>query len=374
MKADRLDLAVLLIVAFCLAGVAAVAFFSDPGRQPALVAYLYPATSAPHNVWLAEMQDPAAKRQLTFSDAGVYDFDISPDGRWLAYAERHSSGAVALRLLDIPAGRTRTLVDCVAIKALCTTPVFSPDGAKLAYQRSETASRGFGLPRIWLVSLLGADYDTVPLIADSQVLGHSPVWSGDSNTVAFYSADTTQPGILIFDFAPRGDDGVQLRFIPSSHGAMGALSPNGQQLIFPELVRRDGRFYTHLRIADLAARQFAAFTDPQGPTDDVAAQWSPDGDTVALARQYTDARWTPGHQLYLRRLSDETESLRAVAYDPRYNSSYFRWNRAGDALATQRFPLQSEGAAKPEVWAHDLRSGESRLLAADAFLPQWAGA
>ena len=38
---------------------------------------------------------------------------------------------------------------------------------------------------------------------DKQVVGHSPIWSADSNTVAFYSADVTQPGILIYDFIPR---------------------------------------------------------------------------------------------------------------------------------------------------------------------------
>ena len=378
MKPDRLDLAALIIVCLCLLGVAAAAWVLDPARQPVLVAFLHPATGGTQNVWTADIDEPASQRQLTFSQFGVFDYDFSADGRWLAFADRSGSGALTLRLLDMSSGRLRDLVDCAALKANCTTPVFSPDGNWLVYQRAESIGGRYGLPRIWLVNLLSANYDTKALIGDGQVVGHSPVWSADSNTVAFYSADVTQPGILIFDFIPRGDDDAQLRFIPSSHGTMGSLSPNGQSLIFPELSRRGDQFFTHLRIADLAEKTFAAFTDPQGPTDDVAAQWSPDGETVAFARRYTDERWTRGHQLYLKRISAPADELAPVDYAPRYTTSYFRWNRAGDRLVMQRFPLKrgessGDSPALPEIWVYDLPSSQSRRITEDAFLPQWVG-
>ena len=379
MKPDKLDLAVVVIVCACLIGVAGAAWLMDPARQPTRVAFLFPATSGTQNVWMADIADPAAQQQLTFSEYGVFDFDFSADGRWLAFAERSALGAVTLRLLDLATSRLTSLVDCVALKANCTTPVFSPDGKWLVYQRAESLGGRYGLPRIWLVSMLSAAYDTVALIADKQVVGHSPIWSADSNTVAFYSADVTQPGILIYDFIPRGDDDVQLRFIPSSHGTMGTLAPNGKELIFPELSRRGEQFFTHLRIADLAVKTFAAFTDPQGPSDDVAAQWSPDGETIAFARRYTDERWTPGHQLYLKLVSAAADDLTPIAYEPRYTTSYFRWNGTGDKLVMQRFPLVRDeasgaGPALPEIWVHDRASGISRKIAEDAFVPQWAGA
>lgn len=376
MRVSKLDVAVFVIVALCLAGVAIAAYIGDPARQPIRVAYLYPATGSPQNVWAAEIDNPAARQQLTFSERGVYDFDFSPDGRWLAFGERTGQGVVTLRLLDIPNGRVTDLIDCVALKAYCTTPVFSPDGAMLAYQRSESVGGTFGLSRIWLVNMKSAAYETVPLLADSQIVGHSAVWAADGNTIAFYSADAREPGILIYDFVPRADDDVQLRFIPSSHGAMGTISPNGQQIIFPEVVFRGDQLFTHLRIADLLDKEFAAFTDPEGPADDANARFSPDGDTIALARRYTDNRWTPGHQLYLRSLSDENAELNSIAYDPRYNTSYFRWNSAGDRLVLQRFPLQDDDGnrdpkATPEVWVYDIAADAAVAIAADAFLPQW---
>ena len=376
MKVTKLDVAVFLIVALCLAGVAIAAYIGDPARQPVRVAYLYPASGASQNVWTAEIDNPTAREQLTFSERGVYDFDISPDGRWLAYGERTGQGVVTLRLLDIPNRRTIDLVDCLTLKAFCTTPVFSPDGGVLAYQRSESVNSSFGLSRIWLVNMASADYETVPLLADSQIVGHSAVWAANGNTIAFYSADARESGILIYDFVPRAGDDVQLRFIPSAHGAMGTISPNGQQIIFPEVVFRGDQLFTHLRIADLQDKEFAAFTDPEGPADDANARFSPDGDTVALARRYTDNRWTPGHQLYLRSLSDENAELIPIDYDPRYNSSYFRWNSAGDRLALQRFPMQTEDGsrdpdAKPEIWVYDIAEDEAIHIADDAFLPQW---
>ena len=376
MKLSKLDAAVFVIVVVCLAGVALAAYIGDPARQPIRVAYLHPAASAAQNVWTSEIDNPAARTQLTFSERGVYDFDVSPDGRWLAYGERVGQGVVTLRLLDVPAGRVIDLVDCAALNAFCTSPVFSPDGETLAYQRSEAVNGSYGRSRIWLVDMTGANYDTVPLIADSQVVGHSAVWSADGNTIAFYSADSLESGILIYDFVPRDGGDVQLRFIPSSHGAMGSLAPNGQQIIFPEVVFRGDQVFTHLRIADLQRKDFAAFTDPQGPADDAGARIGPDGETVALARRYTDDRWTPGHQLYLRSLSDATAEMMAIAFDERYNTSYFRWNRVGDRLVMQRFPLMDADGnrnprAVPEIWVVEIATGEASKIVEDAFLPQW---
>lgn len=378
-KFSKLDTVVFGIAAFCLLGVALAAIVSDPARQPIRVAYLYPATSSPQNVWVAEVDNPDAQAQVTFSEYGVYDFDFSPDGDWLAFSERSDTGIVSLRLMDMRDSRVMDLVACEAQDAYCTTPVFSPDGSRLAYQRSESLNGNYGFSRIWLVDMTSVAFETAQLIADTRVVGHSPAWAANGNTIAFYSSDVREPGILIFDFVPPAGSEAQLRFIPSSHGAMGTISPNGQRIIFPEIALRGEQFFTHLRIADLRDKTFAAFTDPEGPTDDANARWNPDGQTVALARRYTDSRWTAGHQLYLRSASDVDEALVPILHDERYSTSYFRWDQTGKRLVMQRFPMAAgKGAARrqsvPEIWTYDLVSGASRKIAENAFLPQWAGA
>lgn len=378
MKLSKLDYVVFGITALCLLGVALAAIVSDPARQPIRVAYLYPATSSPQNVWMAEIDNPDAKEQVTFSENGVYDFDFSPNGDWLAFSERSEAGIVNLRLMDMRNGRVTDLVDCEAQYAYCTTPVFSPDGSKLAYQRSESINGSFGLSRIWLVDMTSGNYETDRLIDDGQVVGHSPVWAASGNTIAFYSSDSREPGILIFDFVPREGSDAQLRFIPSSYGAMGTISPNGQRIIFPEIARRGEQFVAQLRVADLWNKTFAAFTDPDSPADDANARWSPDGQTVALARRYTDNRWTAGHQLYLWTASDADQALTPILYDERYNTSYFRWNQTGDRLVLQRFPLARGNGGDnrqrvPEVWIYDLENGESSKIVENAFVPRWLG-
>ncbi len=368
----RRFLALLILLPFALNLLAGLAIAAWENRQPTRVAYLYPALAAKQNVWMADIDNPGAPQQLTFSDYGIDSFDFSPDGRWLAYAERTETGWLTLRLLDISSGELRDLVDCVAMEVNCTAPAFSPDGAKLAYQRGESD----GSARIWLVDMISESYETRPLLADEHLLGHSPAWSSDSNSLYFYSGDPDHQGIAIYEFVPSDGSDVHLRVVSSSYGTMGTVSPSGQQIIFPDLVRRDGQFYSHLQLADLAKKELGAFTDPEGPTDDVAAQWSPDGSTVAIARRYTDSRWTPGHQLYLRDFSADAEDLTAIANDPQYNTSYSRWHSSGEQLVLQRLPLPADAAsgnapARPQVWVHDLRSGESRKIMEDAFLPQW---
>jgi Tol biopolymer transport system component len=243
-KSSKLDLTVLLITAICAIGISIVGYLADPNNRSPRVAYLYPAIDGIQNVWISDTDAADNQVQLTFSKYGIFDFDVSTDGRWLAFAEKNSEFITTLRLLDIVNNHVIDLVDCIALNAYCTTPVFSPDGTKLAYQRSEQLDERYGVSRIWLVDMTNTNYETIPLIQDTQVVGHSPVWSADNNTLAFYSANTLDPGVLIYDFAPSDD--VQLRFIPSTSGSMGTIAPNGKEIIFPEIVRRGGQIFTYL--------------------------------------------------------------------------------------------------------------------------------
>jgi len=397
MKSSKLDRVVIIISALCMVGIGVTGWINSATQIPARVAYLSPAFGGVQNVWMTDIEHPDNQRQLTFSEYGIFDFDVSTDGHWLAFADKNVESVTRIRLLDIQNNMVIELVDCIALDAYCTTPVFSPDGKKLAYQRSELVEGQYEESRIWLVDMTSPNYDTTPLIADPKVVGHSPVWSQDNNTLGFYGADgqiyedvendeqshNQDPqipvgqdlGIIIYDIVPRENNGVQLRFIPSSHGSMGTISPNGQQVIFPEVISQNGQFYSHLRLADLLQQQFFAFTDPNGKTDDVVAQWSPDGKTIALARRYMDDRWTKGYQLYIR--DTEDGSFTAIVYDEHYNTSYFRWNSTGTHMVLQRFPLETADGtvitdARPEIWVIDLKTGKLTKIVENAFLPQWA--
>ncbi len=153
MRLSKLDISVFIIVLSCLAALVIAAYVNDPSRQPIRVAYLYPATAGAQNVWLAEIDNAKAQQQLTFSKFGVYDFDFSADGNWLAYGDRTEAGLVTLRLLDMRSRESIDLADCAARLADCRSPAFSPDGGTLAYQRSNLENGAYQSAHIWLVDM-----------------------------------------------------------------------------------------------------------------------------------------------------------------------------------------------------------------------------
>lgn len=378
MKNSTFDRIVWLTILLLLAAIVLTTLVAGSTTRGPQVAFLAPAYGGVQNIWLADIDNPEGARQITFSSVGVYNFHVSPDGRYIAYAENDIvTFTTDLKLLDLHSGQITLLTNCQAQDADCRTPIFRPDGRMLAYERVELNSAvggtGPGAIRVWLLDLSTSPYGTAPLFADSQVVGHSPRWSGDGRRIAVYSANVGTPGILVYDFAPRGDDSP-LHFVPSQHGSMGTLSPNGVQLVFPEIVRRGGSVWSYLKVADLSTNQFGDLTDAMGPTDDVLARWNPDGVRIAIARKYTDDRWTRGHQIYLLNLADGSEQ--ALVNDPVYSSSFFEWDEAGRRLVIQRFPLLNpDGTAsntgRPEIWTYDLETGELKMIYNNGFQPQW---
>lgn len=390
-KISRLDVTVLAVALMLVLGTAFLSISADPRYAGATVAYLSPAYGGVENIWIARVSDPANAVQVTDSELGVFDFGVSPDGRYIAYAERRPVDNAwqnvnflsEIMLLDLQTGRVRQLTQCVAQDADCRTPVFRNGGDVIAYERQGINSTlnevGPGAIRIWLLDV--ANGATQPLTPDPQFVGYAPQWSADGQSIAFYNSDIRNPGIMVYDFASSDGAETSLKLVPSSHGTVGALSPNGNQLVYPEVTRRetevDGQIYndiyTYLRIADLNALEFRDLTDPQGVTDDTNARWHPDGQRMAIERRYTDERYTPGYQIYLLDVtSGETEPL---LVDPLYSHGFFDWNRAGDKLVLQRFARAQPGApveaTYPGVWVYDMQADALTEIAANAFHPRW---
>lgn len=383
---SRLDLIVGLVSVTLIALVAVLAYLGSPERRGPAIAYLAPAYGGIQNVWLTPLNEPETAIQLTDVQRGIYNFGVSPDGRFIAYAEADlETGLNELKLLNLETRQVIQLTNCVAEDADCRTPVFSPDGTLLAYERM-TINRsvdnlGPGALRIWLLDLRTQPYITRALADDSQIIGHSPQWSLDGRSIAFYSAELSNPGILVYNFAPEAGDKA-LKFVPSGQGTLGSLAPNGQTLVYPDIVSRPiqsgelsfEQIFTYLKIADLQALEFRNLTDPNGPTDDPSAAWNPDGKRLAIARRYTDERYTRGYQIYLYDVTADT--WEPLVVDPRYSHGFFEWDRAGEEILFQRFELITETGesapdARPEVWMKDLTTGELRRIAGDAFHPRW---
>ena len=103
---------------------------------PPRIAYLYPADGSPQNIWIVDPADPDHPKQITNSTDGIYNYGISPDGTQIAYAENdRGTGTADIKLLDLASGTVVQLTHCQT--AICTTPVWRPDGQMIAYERAE---------------------------------------------------------------------------------------------------------------------------------------------------------------------------------------------------------------------------------------------
>ncbi len=342
--------------------------FSFTVRTPH-VAYLAPADSAPQNIWIADPADPSAAQQVTFSLAGIYDYDVSPDGTQIAFSERNTdTGTEDIKLLDLQSGGIQQLTNCQ--DSSCTTPVWRPDGKMIAYERVDYNTNLPGLPasptRVWLLDLSTTPASTHPLFQDPQLLGHTPQWSADGSRITVF--DISSQGIDIYDFT---QDSIAV--IPSRYGGTGALSPDGTHLVFPELTFDGNQTRSFLQIADLTTQQFSTLTSPEEAIDDDMAVWHPDGKHLAIARRYTDDRYTQGRQIYLLNVDDS--SVEPLVVDASYANGFFSFDPNGRELVIQRFPqadaLQNPTAARTEIWTYDLASGALIKIAENGFFPRW---
>lgn len=335
------------------------------------VAYLAPATSFPQNVWIADPLNPDEARQVTHSPTGLFDFSVSPDGTQIAFSEYDDQATdINIKLLDIASGTVQQITNCQ--DATCTNPVWRPDGQTIAYHRldANTSIAGIGpsITRIWLVDVTGTVFNNRPLFDDFQIVGHSPTWSGDGQRIAIY--DPTAPGILVRDLNDQS-----IAMIPSLNGTMGTLSPDGTQLVFPNIdAGMTSPIRNFLQVADLTSNEVNQLTTLDDAIDDTMAAWHPNGRDLAIARRYVDERFTRGPQIYL--LDSETGEAEPLVVDPAYVNGFFSWSPTGDQIVLQRFQtLDAQGNptqnARTEVWVYNRTTDALVRVAVDAFLPHW---
>jgi Tol biopolymer transport system component len=343
--------------------------FTFEVRQPQVV-YLHPADGFPQNIWMADPANPTEPQQITFSQSGILDFAVSPDGRQIAFSERRSDRPASdIKRLNLDTGEVSPLTDCV--DSDCSSPVWRPDGNMLAYTRVDmnTLLPGVGISpfRIWLLDLTTNPATTQPLFQNSQALGYGPQWSADGNRLSLF--DTSVPGLVVYDF--NTDETV---VIESENGSFGALSPDGFNLVFPEVVLDQGRAWSQLLVAELDEQNIHGLAPEGEPVDDTFATWHPNGDRLAVGRRYRDDRFTQTIQLYS--VNAENGESEPLIVDPRYNNGFVHWDPNGTALVLQRFQQFTDDGAqnrggRPEIWTYHLESDTLTMIAENGMFPRW---
>jgi Tol biopolymer transport system component len=363
------DLLVLTTIGLLLFVIGLTAVFGIRDERDYVI-YLQRDTRNVYDLWIAPVEEPDQARPITQTDSGVWEYDVSPDGQLVVYTEMNFQvGARDLYVLDLASGETSQLTSCQTQDADCYGPRFRPDGSAIAYERAalnaSTDTLGIGAARVWLLDLTTTPPTTFPVIdpgtTTDNVIGTGPVWSANSERLAFYNNNGGE--VIVYNFATGDVDRV-----PAELGLTGSLSPDGSQLIYPTLVQQRG----NLQWVDLETDLGRVLSDPGDMADEQYTAWSPDERYVAVGRRPADMR---GTQIYLYDL--EQSRLLPLLVDGRFNHSSFRWNEAGNQLVMTRFQqLTTEGdfytEGTLEIWTFDVESGELTQITDGASLnPQW---
>ncbi len=200
----------------------------------------------------------------------------SPNGRRLAFiggsntsGESHVTVSADLYVWDENGPPPRRLTRSAGQEA---GPVWSPDGRRLAFVRSGSAS---SRSSIWII---GADGGRPRRLTYGNI-DLQPSWAPDGRTIAFLriAAKTRQPGIWVV--RPNGS-GLRRILAGSTNLTEPVWSPDGTRLLV-----HDGRTLYSVRPDGSGRRSLATLsTNARGALQDPQPAWSPDGRSVVFCQ------------------------------------------------------------------------------------------
>jgi Tol biopolymer transport system component len=334
---------------------------------PRLV-YQGPVDSIVQNLFLFDPTETNAKpKQITQRPDGIGSFAITPDGSGVLYTGIEKGGGASLYLYDVASDASNLLYECK--DAVCSNPVWRPDGGAIAYERSDlntNTNLGSSVPRIWVYDLTAQA--AKPLYTDAQRIGMSPRWASSGTRLAFYDPDAN--AIVIHDFDGSPDRTITM---DQGTGQMGDFSPDGNTITYPKVILPNPQQYvSHWVLTDISKTPFVQRDlEPDAEnSDDVESIWTADNKGMIVLRQTpgtATSAATPA-QVYLVDIASGTAT--PLFDDPGYRNGNPALSPDGTTLLVQRTPVEIAGA-RTELWSYNLITHEQKLLVKNGALPRW---
>ena len=348
--------------------------------KPSLV-YLWPGEGK-SDLYQISLEPGADPQQLTDSELGVQEYSVSVDGALLIYSAHTDHGETELRVYDLISKEDRLVLDCEA-EIPCHSPVISPDGEWLAFERVEYSLGEGGrllpsITRVWLMPF--RDEAQAIAVSPPEHNAKNPSWAPNGWLVYF---DNHLRALALMNPA-QGPDSVPFNYIPTNLGLVGSWSPDSTRLMYPDIVfaeRGDSDeeastegesplYYSHLYMVDVTSGR-TLDVSPGGDwmVEDASPSFSPDGRSVAFTRKFLDAeRWTPGRQVWL--MDSERTDPQPLTDESGANYSSLAWSPDSERLAFMRKSVANLSQPS-EIWWLDVVQGTAVMVVEGAFLPRW---
>jgi len=326
-------------------------WFTPPTQQR--IAYLAPANSPEvviHDLVIGET------RTLTDTQGQVYDFDVSPDGKFIIYSQSNQMGGRDLVRINLTTEKKTTLTECG--QSVCFEPAISPDGNQVAYTLQD-AGRGWK-PEVWVLAL--NNLSRQPLFEDPNISSAQARWSPQGDRLAVL--DEVEEGIKVITIS-SGD----IVSIPTGIAKMGTFSPDGSKILFLNTQINGIQSFQGVFEADFKDMRIKPFLAPDLTEFDYSVPaWSPEGDEVVVGWRTLVGLGRGSEQLSL--FNAEGSDERIITTQQNYTHAAYSWENDGKRILFQQFEVGNT-AAKPQVAIWEEGTNSITVIADDANFPRW---
>ena len=286
--------------------------------------------------------------QYTQEDAGVSSFSISPDGQTILYATMRTDGGTAIWSIDRDGTNPHIVIECPT--AHCASPVWSPDGQKIIYERSEY------FQSLWWLDVKSGE--TKSVFSDPGFPGYAPAFSSDGRWLSYISP--TKNAIEGFSLV----DGQSFS-IRNLSGIPEQWSPVDDSLLYWDLVSSTPQTVLSLKRYDPATGKIIDLSGTDG-SQDYPAAWSSDGQWIAVVRVTLNADLSStSSQIWL--VKPDGSQAHVIVNVDGMSYTHMGWTPDSQKLVYSRYA--NNDVWSESIWLADVRTGQETKLISSGSMP-----